>query len=232
MTGTGKFDGHRNNVAGWRTNRKILSRLERVLVIGILVPMAVSCSSRPAVSSDESLTDASLGVTAREYRIGVDDRIQINVWKNQDLSVVVPVRPDGKISVPLIGDVAAGGKTATELANLVKEKLSVYIRDPYVTVIIAELRSNEYLARVRITGAVRTPRSFPYRPGMTVLDAILEAGGVNEFASPNRTKLYRGGQGKTQVFDVKLQDILANGELDTNLKLLPGDVISVPERFF
>jgi polysaccharide biosynthesis/export protein len=204
------------------------------LALLVLLSIALTaCASQPNAPSDEPETSgASLGVTAREYRIGVDDQIQVSVWRNPDVSIVVPVRPDGKISVPLIGDVLAGGKTTTELAQLIKEKLSAYIRDPHVTVIVTELRSHEYLARVRVTGAVNAQRSFPFRPGMTVLDAVLEAGGLNDFAAPNRTKLYRVVQGKTQIYDIALKDILTDGKLETNMKLLPGDVIAIPERFF
>jgi polysaccharide export outer membrane protein len=167
-----------------------------------------------------------------DYRIGVDDRVQVSVWRNPDLSVIEPVRPDGKISVPIIGDVDVGGRTAAEVAEDIKVKLSAYIREPNVAVILTELRSHEFLSRVRVTGAVRTPRSIAHRPGMTVLDAVLEAGGVNEFASANRTKLYRTVRDKTEVFDIQLGDILGKGRLNTNLQLRPGDVITVPERLF
>ena len=182
--------------------------------------------------------DEPLGVKGRytsmdgDYRIGVDDRVQVTVWRNPELSVTEPVRPDGKISVPIIGDVVAGGHTPSEVAAMIKEKLSAYIREPNVAVILTELRSHEYLSRIRVTGAVRNPRSMPYRQGITVLDAVLESGGINEFASPNSTKLYRTVKGKTQVFEVELGDILRKGKLETNATLRPGDVITVPERFF
>ena len=168
----------------------------------------------------------------KDYHIGVDDRVQVTVWRNPELSIAGPVRPDGKITVPLIGDVEAGGRTPSEVAETIKKQLSVYIRDPNVAVIITELRSHEFLSRVRVTGAVRTPRSFPYRQGMTVLDAVLEAGGVNDFASPNRTKLYRKTKDKIDVFEIELGDILNKGQLQTNLPLRPGDVVTVPERLF
>lgn len=166
------------------------------------------------------------------YHIGVDDRVQVSVWRNPDLSVTVPVRPDGMISVPLIGDVHAGGLTPEQVAKSIRQKLATYIRDPNVTVIVTELRSHEFLSRVRITGAVRTPRSLAYRQGMTVLDAVLEAGGVNDFAAPNRTKLYRREKNKTEVLEIDLGDILNKGQLETNAVLVPGDVITVPERIF
>ena len=167
-----------------------------------------------------------------DYRIGVDDRVQVSVWRNPDLSVTVPVRPDGKISVPLIGDVQAGGNTPNQVADIVQKKLSAFIREPNVAVIVTELRSHEFLSRVRVTGAVRTPRSLPYRQGMTVLDAVLEAGGPNTFASLNRTRLYRQSADTTKIYDIELDDVLNKGKLDTNLPLRPGDVISVPERLF
>jgi len=170
--------------------------------------------------------------TEGDYRIGVDDRVLVTVWRNPEVTVTVTVRPDGNISVPLIGDVEAGGRTPNELAETIKRQLSSYIREPNVVVTVTELRSNEFLSRVRVTGAVRTPRSMPYRQGMTVLDAVLEAGGVNDFASPNRTKLYRRLKDKTEVFEIWLGDVLNKGQLETNLFVRPGDVITVPERLF
>lgn len=166
------------------------------------------------------------------YRIGVDDQVQVTVWRNADLSVNVPVRPDGMISVPLVGDVQAGGRTPDEVAENIKKKLAYYIRDPSVTVILTSLKSHEFLTRVRITGEVRSPRSLPYRQGMTVLDAVLEAGGVTEFAAPNRTKLYRKTETKVQIMEIDLGDILNKGKLKTNLELKSGDVLTVPQRLF
>jgi polysaccharide export outer membrane protein len=192
--------------------------------------MLVACTTTQP--PDEASTDAPLGMTTGEYRIGVDDRLQISVWRNPELSIAVPVRPDGMISMPLIGDVRAGGMTANDVAKDIKERLSSYIRDPSVAVIVADLRSHEFISRVRVTGAVRTPRSFPYRQGMTVMDAVLEAGGVSEFASPNRTKLYRKTKSGTEVYDLMLGDILTKGRLESNYPLHPGDVITVPERLF
>ena len=169
---------------------------------------------------------------AKEYRIGVDDEVKVSVWKNPDLSVTVPVRPDGNISVPLIGDVAVGGKTPTAVASLIKDKLSVFLRDPQVTVMLTKLESDEFLSRIRITGAVTKPTSLQYRQGMTVLDAVLEAGGVNKFANADGTRLYRKDGNQRKVYRVRLKRILKKGDLATNYPLLPGDVITVPERAF
>ena len=185
-----------------------------------------------ARESQSAAQSASNPTVAKDYKIGVDDMVKVDVWKNPDLSVEVPVRPDGMISVPLIGDVAAGGRLPSEVAELIKEKLSVYIRKPEVTVILSQLNSHEFISRVRVTGAVNEPSSMAYRQGMTVLDAVLEAGGVNKFANSNKTKLYRKQGDKSILMPVKLKNILKKGDLGTNYDLLPGDVITVPERGF
>lgn len=166
------------------------------------------------------------------YRIGVDDRLQISVWRNPELSVTVPVRPDGKVSVPLVGDVHAGGLSPEEVSAAIEAELARYIRGPKVAVILTGLVSHEYLSRVRVTGAVRTPISMPYRPGATVLDLVLVAGGTNEFASPNKSVLYRATEDGEKAYRIKLGEILKEGKLDTNYFVQPGDVIIVPEKLF
>lgn len=200
-------------------------------VIALLIPTIWGCASNRAEEFNKA-AEGFVSALDGEYRIGVDDRVQISVWRNPDLSVTVPVRPDGRISVPLIGDVQAGGLTPNQVADNIRGKLATYIRDPSVAVILTELRSHEFLSRVRVTGAVRTPRSLAFRQGMTVLDAVLEAGGINDFAAPNRAKLYRKNQDKTEVLDLELGDILNKGKLGTNVMLAPGDVITIPERLF
>lgn len=203
-----------------------------VLLIGITgVLFASGCASN-RIEDFKKSAEGFTSYTEGKYRIGVDDVVQVSVWRNPDLSISVPVRPDGMISVPLIGDVQAGGKTSTEVAEAIRQKLSQYIRDPNVAVILTSLQSHAYLSRIRITGAVRAPRSLPYRQGMTVLDAVLEAGGVNDFAAPNRTKLYRKINDRTEVLNIDLGDVLNKGQLETNVRLVPGDVITVPERIF
>ena len=167
-----------------------------------------------------------------QYHIGVDDLLEVSVWNNPDLSVKVPVRPDGRITVPLIGDVVAGGKTPDQVSADIKERLKSFIRDPQVAVIVTELRSHEYLLRVRVTGAVRNPVSIPYHQGMTVLDAVLAAGGITEFAAPDRTELYRKTKSTTSSYAVQLGQILQDGKLGTNYPVQPGDVITVPQLSF
>jgi polysaccharide biosynthesis/export protein len=172
------------------------------------------------------------GISSEEYLIGVDDIVSVRVWRNPDLDVTVPVRPDGNISVPLIGDVLAGGRSPSAISASIEEALSAYVREPKVAVILTDLRSHEYISRVRVTGAVRTPVSLPYRQGMTVLDAVLAAGGPTEFAAKDRTALHRRTEFDAQSFSIPLSAILDRGDLTANHPVQPGDVITVPERLF
>lgn len=167
-----------------------------------------------------------------EYRIGVGDSLEINVWRNPELSLSVPVRPDGKISMPLIGDVVAADLTTTQLSGNIIQSLNNYVRNPQVTVIVANPSSSDFQRRVRITGAVNSPQSIPYREGMTVLDLLLIAGGTNEFASPNKAKLYRKVDGELKIYPIYLNDLVNKGRVGTNYQLQPSDIVTVPERSF
>ena len=187
----------------------------------------VGCNSTP-VSLPPTETSGIVEFTD-EYRIGVGDSLNVSVWRNPDLSVTVPVRPDGMISVPLAGDVLVGGKTPEQVSAVISERLAKFIRDPYVTTIVTSMGSDQYRSRVRVTGAVSSPRSLPYRQGMTVMDLVLEAGGLNEFANAGRTTMYRRDG---ERLSIQLDRILYKGDLGTNYLLRPGDVITVPERLF
>lgn len=166
----------------------------------------------------------------QEYRIGVSDSLTINVWRNAELSLAVPVRPDGRISMPLIGDVDAAGKTSMGLASEITEQLQKFVRNPQVTVIVANPSSTDFQRRVRITGAVNAPMSVAYRDGMTVLDLVLLSGGVSDFASENSAKLYRKEGDEVKVYPIYMEEILEKGKLRTNYPLAPSDIITVPER--
>ncbi len=205
-------------------------KLRMILYTAVALLTLSACASAPTEQEVSKKKEAP----AKEapYKLGVDDRVQVSVWRNPDLSVEVPVRPDGKISVPLIGDVQAAGLTPTEVASSIKGKLGYFIREPYVSIIVTELQSHEYVSRVRVTGAVRNPQSIPYRPGMTVLDAVLAAGGVNDFAAPNRTRVHRKEKNTVDVIPIHLGTIMTKGGLETNIYVQPGDVIAVPERLF
>jgi len=203
------------------------------IAVFLILSGLTACAGHPtAQSTRKSAPVAADSNKDLSYKIGVDDKLQVVVWRNPDLSVAAPVRPDGKISVPLIGDVQASGVTPMDMANNIKNKLAYFIRDPNVSVIVTEMPSQDFMSRIRVTGAVRAPQTFPYRQGMTVLDAVLQAGGVNDFAAPNRTKLHRKSSSKTEVIPIELGTLLHKGGLEGNIEIKPGDVIAVPERLF
>lgn len=169
--------------------------------------------------------------TTSNYVIGPGDAIQVFVWRNPELSISVPVRPDGKISTPLVEDLVAVGKTPSQLARDIEARLAEYIRSPQVNVIVTGASSR--FSNVRVIGQVGKPGTVPYREGMTVMDAVLEAGGLSEFAAGNRTRLIRKDEsGKQTETRVKVDDLLRKGRLKENLSLRPGDVLIVPESFF
>lgn len=201
----------------------------RYLVI-FLSLWLVACASEQLESGPPPVVNEF--VMDNNYRIGVGDELHVQVWRNEELSAKVPVRPDGKISSPLVGDIVAAGLTTQELAKAITAKLGSYVRNPEVTVIVTNPASADFLRRVRVTGAVRTPVTVTFRQGMTVLDVVLQAGGLTEFASPGRARLYRTVEGRTKIYPVDLNAILQKGDLRTNYPLYPSDVVTVPERSF
>ena len=206
------------------------NRIAKLLVLSGLFALLGGCASEQLESGPPPVPTQF--AVDKNYHIGVGDQLKIEVWRNPELSGEVPVRPDGKISSPLVGDIVAAGLSTQELANQIKAKLAAYVRNPEVTVIVTNPASADYLRRVRVTGAVRTPLSVTFRQGMTVMDLVLQAGGLTDYASPNSARLYRTVDGKTKVYPIYLGDILQDGNLKTNYDLYPSDVVTVPERSF
>jgi polysaccharide export outer membrane protein len=167
---------------------------------------------------------------AAAYIIGPGDTLEVFVWRNAELSSTVPVRPDGKISTPLVEDMVAVGKTPTQLARDIEKVLAEYVKSPQVNVIVTQPLSA--FSQVKVIGQVLKPQSLPYREGMTVLDALLTVGGLGPYAAGNRAKVVRMSGGKQTQIDVNLGKIIDKGDMTQNLKLQPGDVIVVPETRF
>ncbi len=203
------------------------------LLMSLAAVVFVAGCAGPGASSPEKIQRALAVDTTNsvdQYFLGATDVVRVSVWRNDDLSISVPIRPDGKISVPLAGDVHASGKTPEGLAGDIEQRLSSFIREPQVSVVVTSMGSHEYSDRVRVTGAVGQPTSVPHRAGMTVLDMVLMSGGLSPFAAPNNSMLYRMMEGEIVAIPVKLDEILTRGDIATNYRLRPGDILTVPER--
>ncbi|QNE30717.1 polysaccharide export protein [Sphingomonas sp. NBWT7] len=176
---------------------------------------------------------ASKEQPGEEYVIGPLDSLQIFVWRNPELSSKVQVRPDGRITTPLVNDMPAVGKTPAMLADDMKLALREYIKDPIVSVIVDSF-SGTYSQQVRIVGATEKPASLPYRANMTLLDAMIAVGGLNEYAAGNRARLvrYDRATGKQKEYNLSINRLLKNGDSSANVRLEPGDVIIIPESMF
>ena len=204
-----------------------------VLLIGlVLSPMLVACASAPtpAPAPSPTPTAADNKGTDSNYIIGPGDSLEVFVWRNPELSVTVPVRPDGKISTPLVEDMVAVGKTPPQLARDMEKVLSEYVREPKVNIIVTTAASAFSL--VKVVGQVQHPSALPYREGMRVLDAILAVGGLTQFASGNRARIVRVENGKETIIHVKVADLVNSGDVKQNELLRPGDVLVVPQSIF
>jgi polysaccharide export outer membrane protein len=196
----------------------------RFLIAALFLSLLAGCSNPPPISSAPRVSSAPL------YRIGPGDQLQIYVQGKPNLSETVPVRPDGRISIPLVQDVTAEGKTPAQLATDIEKELKRYVRNPDVTVIVRSFQGT-YNNEVRIVGQAVKPQAMPYRAGMTLLDALTAAGGLTPYAAGNRAELVRRENGKQKAYRVYLGDLL-NGNIEDNAPLQPGDTIIIPQKLF
>jgi len=170
-------------------------------------------------------------VTDSQYLIGPGDAVNIIVWRNPEVSMSVPVRPDGKITTPLVEDLPAAGKTSTALARDIEKALAKYIQQPVVTVVVTNFIGN-YSEQIRVIGQAAKPQALPYRRDMSLMDVMIAVGGTTEFAAGNRASLIRNVDGKQQRFNVRLDDLIKEGDISANVPMRPGDVLVIPESFF
>jgi len=178
-----------------------------------------------------SAPDTLSNTPERDYVIGPGDHLNITVWRNPEMSVSIPVRPDGKISTPLVEDLPATGKTPTELAREIEKALAKYIQVPVVTVVMTGF-VGPYAEQIRIVGQAAKPQALPYRQGMSLMDVLIAVGGITEFAAGNRASIVRHIGGKQQKIAVRLNDLLKEGDISANLPMRPGDILVIPESFF
>jgi len=195
-----------------------------VAALLLLSPIAAQAQSAAAAPAP-----AGTSVVAADYVIGPGDELQVFVWKNPDLSVTLPLRPAGKISTPLVADIQAQGKTPTALAADLRTALGKYVQDPVVTVLVRTVATaTGSAASIRVIGAAATPKSVPYRSGMTVMDVMIDVGGLNTYAAGNDAQIIRNNRS----IPVHLADLMKRGDMQANVQLMPGDVIRIPERWF
>jgi len=166
-----------------------------------------------------------------DYIIGAGDSIDIFVWRNPELSSGVTVRPDGKITTPLVEDVPASGKTPTQLARDMEKELSVYVKNPVVTVMVGGF-IGPYTEQIRVVGQASNPMALPYRDQMTLLDLMIAVGGLTEFAAGNKAIVVRVIDGEWQQFGVRIDDLINGADISANTYVLPGDILIIPESWF
>lgn len=201
--------------------KKMDSRRLAVTVLSLLstlVLLAGCAGSRPPPARSVPVTT--------EYTIGPGDGLTIHVRNNPDISMSVPVRPDGKVSIPLVQNMVAAGKTPAELAKDLELALSEYIRSPLVTVVVTSFEG-VYSDQIRVVGEAAAPQSIPYRDGMTLLDVMIEVGGLTRFAAGNRAKLVRTIDGEKKTYGIDIQSLLS-GDISQNVPMIPGDIIIIP----
>lgn len=183
-----------------------------------------------------SVPDATMplpqeATVAYDYRLGPGDTVSIHVWRNPEVSQTVPIRPDGKITMPLVQDLPASGKTATQLAEQIQQRLSKYIQDPVVTVTVTNF-VGPYSEQIRVVGQAAKPQALAYRQGMSLMDVVIAVGGLAEFAAGNSATITRTIDGKQHKIPVRLNDLIKRGDVSANMSVRPGDVLIIPESFF
>ncbi len=198
---------------------RLLGSAGLVLLVGAMV----GCTSYPPAPEKAASPEYN-------YLIGPLDTLHIIVWRNQELSMTVPVRPDGKVSVPLVEDLPALGKNSTQVARDIERALGKFIRDPVVTVLVTSF-VGPYSEQIRVVGEAARPQALPYRQKMTLLDVMIAVGGLTDFADGNRASILRTSDGGRQ-YGVRLKDLIRRGDVSANVEMKPGDVLIIPQSWF
>lgn len=199
-------------------------RIWSVVLPAVCVMGLVGCGSYPPIEEAKPRVETP-------YLIGPGDTLNVVVWRNPELSVTVPVRPDGKITTPLVEDLQASGKTPNQIARDIEKVLSRYVQDPVVTVMITTF-AGPYSQQIRVIGEAAKPQALAYRENMTLLDVMIAVGGITDFAAGNRASILRTEGGKSFQFGVLLTDLIRRGDLSANVEMRPGDVLIIPQSYF
>ena len=207
-----------------RVGSSASSLIARVLMVGSVMLLSACAGPKyPPAPATTSTTDY-------RYLIGPLDTLNIIVWRNPELSLNVPVRPDGNISTPLVEDLRAVGRNPTELARDIEKALGKYTRDPVVTVVVTTFQGS-IPEQIRIVGEATRPQAIAYRQNMTLLDVMIQVGGLTDFADGNSAVLIRGREGGT-TYSVRLRDLIKRGDISANVDVRPGDVLIIPQSWF
>lgn len=193
--------------------------------------LAAACALALSGCATRGQQPVETQVSDNEYLIGPGDSVNIIVWRNPEVSMSVPVRPDGKITTPLVEDLPAAGKTSTSLARDIEKALSKYIQQPVVTVVVTSFIGN-YDEQIRVIGQAAKPQALAYRRNMSLMDVMIAVGGTTDFAAGNRASLIRNVDGKQQRYNVRLDDLVKGGDISANVPMRPGDILVIPESFF
>jgi len=202
----------------------------KISILGLAVVLT-GCAGNDRPDNPELPTATSDAQYSTRYRIAPGDSVQIFVWRNPEVSTTVPVRPDGLLSAPLLEEIPAAGKTPAELARDLEAELSTYLRDPLVTVIINGF-TGTYSEKIRVLGESSKPVSLLYRDSMTLLDVMIQTGGITNFADGNEATLVRVVDGQQKQFSLRLDDLIRDGDITANVDMRPGDIIIIPEAWF
>jgi len=206
---------------------KINRPLLQMIITIIISVVMVGCATQSQLTDEPFPFDGQSPL----YLIGPGDSVNVFIWGNSELSTTVSVRPDGRITTPLIEDVPASGKTPTELARDMEVLLAKYIKNPVVTVIVSGF-VGRYSEQIRVVGEATEPQAIPYREQITLLDLMIEVGGMTEFASGNNASIIRVVDGEQRQFTVLLDDLIKNGDITANVAMFPGDILIIPEAWF
>lgn len=203
-----------------------VTRFIRRASLGFAVGLLAAC----ATTDDFPAAPASAATDDYTYIVGPGDNINIIVWRNPELSMTVPVRPDGKFSTPLVDELVAQGKTSVEIAREIEKKLEKYLRDPVVTVIVTGF-VGPYDQQIRVVGEAAKPQALPFKQYMTLLDVMIAVGGLTDFADGNAATILRSGEGGKQ-YSVRLRDLVRRGDVSANVQMKPGDILIIPQGWF
>lgn len=205
--------------------------VKHVVCLLALAAFMLTAGCGGARMSREAAEAAAGHSQSSEYLIGPGDTLQVFVWRNPEISVTVPVRPEGRISTPLVEDMMAAGKTPTRLARDIERTLSKYIKSPVVTVIVTDFVGT-FGEQIRVVGQAVNPQSLSYRSNMTLLDVMIEVGGLTEYAAGNKAKIIRRVGEREMKVAARLEDLLQEGDIKANVRMMPGDILIIPEAWF